>query len=129
MSYISRNLKSIAKELGVPVIALSQLSRAGDSRRGVAARPQLADLRDGGSIEQDSDVVIFIYREKLKAEQASAEEFLDGGYETRLIIGKQRNGPTGDVPVVFLKAYAKFENKLRESTWYDGKAEAANAAS
>ena len=104
VSYISRGLKSIAKELKVPVMALSQLSRAPEQRPG--QRPQLSDLRESGSIEQDADVVIFIFREKKAVEegQEGEEEFAHGGSETRLIIGKQRNGPTGDVSVVFLKA-------------------------
>jgi replicative DNA helicase len=110
VSYISRSLKSIAKELKVPVLALSQLSRAPEQRPG--QRPQLSDLRESGSIEQDADVVIFIFRERKPAEeQEHDEEFAHGGSETRLIIGKQRNGPTGEVPVVFLKPYAKFENR------------------
>ncbi len=110
VSYISRSLKSIAKELKVPVLALSQLSRAPEQRPG--QRPQLSDLRESGSIEQDADVVIFIFREKMKAAEEEGEaESPRGGYETHLIVGKQRNGPTGDVPVVFLRSYAKFENK------------------
>ncbi len=110
VSYISRSLKSIAKELKVPVLALSQLSRAPEQRPG--QRPQLSDLRESGSIEQDADVVIFIFREKMKtAEEEGEAESPRGGYETHLIVGKQRNGPTGDVPVVFLRSYAKFENK------------------
>jgi replicative DNA helicase len=110
VSYISRSLKSIAKELKVPVLALSQLSRAPEQRPG--QRPQLSDLRESGSIEQDADVVIFIFREKMKAATEDGEaEYTHGGYETHLIVGKQRNGPTGDVPVVFLRPYAKFENK------------------
>jgi replicative DNA helicase len=114
VSYISRGLKSIAKELHVPVLALSQLSRAPEQRPG--QRPQLSDLRESGSIEQDADVVIFIFRERKSAEEREGEEeeFTHGGIETRLIIGKQRNGPTGEVPVVFLKPYAKFENKAPE---------------
>ena len=115
VSSISRGLKSIAKELKVPVLALSQLSRAPEQRTGFAQRPQLSDLRESGSIEQDADVVIFIFREKKAAEgQEGEEEFGQGGSETRLIVGKQRNGPTGDVPVVFLKPYAKFENKVHD---------------
>ena len=110
VSYISRSLKSIAKELKVPVVALSQLSRAPEQRPG--QRPQLSDLRESGSIEQDADVVIFIFRERKPTdEQEGDEEFARGGSETRLIIGKQRNGPTGEVPIVFLKPYAKFENR------------------
>jgi len=115
VSYISRSLKSIAKELKVPILALSQLSRAPEQRPG--QRPQLSDLRESGSIEQDADVVIFIFRERKAAEaQEGEEEFAHGGMETRLIIGKQRNGPTGEVPVVFLKPYAKFENKAPDES-------------
>jgi replicative DNA helicase len=102
-------LKSIAKELKVPVLALSQLSRAPEQRPG--QRPQLSDLRESGSIEQDADVVIFIFRERKAAEETETEGEVDRrGVEVKLIIGKQRNGPTGDVPVVFMKPYAKFEN-------------------
>ncbi len=117
VAYISRNLKSIAKELKVPVIALSQLSRAPEQRTGAGQRPQLSDLRESGSIEQDADVVIFIYREKRAAEneEEGADHFDQPGAETRLIIGKQRNGPTGDVQVVFLKSYAKFENRAADA--------------
>jgi replicative DNA helicase len=106
VSFISRGLKSIAKELSVPVVALSQLSRAPEERPG--HRPQLSDLRESGSIEQDADVVIFIFREDVY--RRAAEEEGDSGGRCELIIGKQRNGPTGHVPVVFLKPYARFEN-------------------
>ncbi len=106
VSYISRGLKGIAKELNVPVLALSQLSRAPEQRPG--QRPQLSDLRESGSIEQDADVVIFIYRDRRTKEDEEFQE--EPGVETKLIIGKQRNGPTGEVPVVFLKPYARFEN-------------------
>jgi replicative DNA helicase len=112
VSYISRGLKSIAKELKVPVLALSQLSRAPEQRLG--QRPQLSDLRESGSIEQDADVVIFIFRERKAAEESEAEGEVDRrGVEMKLIIGKQRNGPTGDIPVVFMRPYAKFENMAR----------------
>ncbi|MGD0920843.1 MAG: replicative DNA helicase [Terriglobia bacterium] len=111
VSFISRSLKSIAKELRVPVLALSQLSRAPEQRPG--QRPQLSDLRESGSIEQDADVVIFIFREKRTAEETETE--MDRhGVETRLIIGKQRNGPTGEVPVVFQRVHVRFENIARE---------------
>jgi replicative DNA helicase len=103
VSFVTRGLKSIAKELQVPVVALSQLSRAPEERPG--QRPQLSDLRESGSIEQDADVVVFLFREKRQSEDGE-----EAGAETRLIIGKQRNGPTGDVPVVFLKPFARFEN-------------------
>ncbi len=115
VAYISRNLKSIAKELKVPLIALSQLSRAPEQRTGAAGqRPQLSDLRESGSIEQDADVVIFIYREK-RHDEEGAPEFDHAAAETRLIIGKQRNGPTGDVQVVFLKPFARFENRAPDA--------------
>ena len=108
VSFISRSLKSIAKELHVPVVALSQLSRAPEQRPG--QKPLLSDLRESGSIEQDADVVIFIFRERRSAEEAEDEPDREG-LETKLIIGKQRNGPTGDIPVVFQRVYACFENK------------------
>jgi replicative DNA helicase len=109
VSFISRSLKSIAKELRVPVLALSQLSRAPEQRPG--QRPQLSDLRESGTIEQDADVVVFIFREKRTAEEVETDRL---GVETRLIIGKQRNGPTGEVPVVFQRVYVRFENIARE---------------
>jgi replicative DNA helicase len=108
VSFISRSLKSIAKELHVPVVALSQLSRAPEERPG--HRPQLSDLRESGSIEQDADVVLFIFREDVYRRSGEDGEPGEPGGKTELIIGKQRNGPTGNVPVVFLKPYARFEN-------------------
>jgi replicative DNA helicase len=112
VSYISRGLKSIAKELKVPVLALSQLSRAPEQRPG--QRPQLSDLRESGSIEQDADVVIFLFRERKAAEESEAEGEADRrGIEMKLIVGKQRNGPTGDIPIVFMRPYAKFESMAR----------------
>ena len=114
VTQISHGLKALAKELKVPVLALSQLSRAPEQRQG---RPQLSDLRESGSIEQDADVVIFLYREPKKASQE--EQDGDGdrrGREMKLIVGKQRNGPTGDIPVVFMRPFAKFENLDRSSS-------------
>ncbi|MGH9358762.1 MAG: replicative DNA helicase [Candidatus Acidiferrales bacterium] len=102
VSYISRSLKGIAKELGVPVVALSQLSRAPEAGRG--REPQLSDLRDSGSIEQDADMVIFIHR---GGGESGSD---DPGVVTDLNIGKQRNGPTGPFKLVFLKPYTRFEN-------------------
>jgi replicative DNA helicase len=106
VSQISRDLKGLAKELEVPVVALSQLSRAPEQR--TEHKPQLSDLRESGAIEQDSDVVCFIYREELynptDENQGTAE----------LIIGKQRNGPTGLVQLAFLKEFTRFENMWRE---------------
>ena len=106
VSFISRGLKSIAKELHVPVLALSQLSRAPEERPG--HRPQLSDLRESGSIEQDADVVMFIFREDVY--RRAAEDGAEPEGKTELIIGKQRNGPTGHIPLVFLKPYTRFEN-------------------
>jgi replicative DNA helicase len=107
VSYISRGLKAIAKELHIPVVALSQLSRAPEQHGG--GEPQLHHLRESGSIEQDADVVIFIHREKRQVSED--EEFDPGaGFEAKLIIGKQRNGPTGNVNVVFQRRFVRFEN-------------------
>jgi replicative DNA helicase len=111
VSFISRGLKSIAKELHVPVLALSQLSRAPEERPG--HRPQLSDLRESGSIEQDADVVLFIFREDVYKRTGEDEGGEPAG-RTELIVGKQRNGPTGNVRVVFIKRYARFENLSRE---------------
>jgi replicative DNA helicase len=104
VSAISRGLKALAKDLRVPVVALSQLSRAPESRGG-DHRPQLADLRESGSIEQDADVVAFIFREEVYKPD---EPELDGIAE--LIIAKQRNGPTGRVKLAFIKNSTRFES-------------------
>jgi replicative DNA helicase len=106
VSAISRGLKGLAKELAVPVIALSQLSRAPESRGG-DHRPQLADLRESGSIEQDADVVAFIFREEVYKPD---DPELQGRAE--LIIAKQRNGPTGKINLAFLKNSTRFESLL-----------------
>ncbi len=107
ITHISRSLKAIAKELDVPVLALSQLSRAVESRD-KSKRPQLSDLRESGAIEQDADVVFFVYR----PEYYGILEFPDTGDSTHnmceIIIGKQRNGPTGNVRLTFLKEFGKF---------------------
>jgi replicative DNA helicase len=102
-------LKALAKELDVPVLALSQLSRAVESRPGGSKRPILSDLRESGAIEQDADLVLFIYRpEYYKIDQ------LDDGTPTHrmaeVIIAKHRNGPTGDVRLRFIDTYARFED-------------------
>lgn len=112
VSLISRTLKEIAKELSVPVIALSQLSRATETRTG-SSRPQLSDLRESGSIEQDADIVMFIYREAyyLKlAGNSDSEEFRAAENKAEIIIGKQRNGPTETVHLSFIGRYTRFDN-------------------
>ena len=103
VSAISRSLKALAKELSVPVVALSQLSRAPESRGG-DHRPQLADLRESGSIEQDADLVMFIFREEVYRQD---DPELQGRAE--IIIGKQRNGPIGKIRMAFLKSCTRFE--------------------
>jgi replicative DNA helicase len=99
---ISRSMKGLAKELDVPVIALSQLSRAPEARQD--RRPQLSDLRESGALEQDADIVMFIYREE---EYKPSEE--NRGI-AEIIIGKQRNGPTGTIKLAFIKEFTRFEN-------------------
>lgn len=104
ISQISRSLKGVAKELDVPMVVLSQLSRAPEQRTG-NHRPQLSDLRESGAIEQDADVVMFVYRDEVYNKE---DEQVKGKAE--IIIGKQRNGPIGEVHVAFIKDYARFDN-------------------
>lgn len=103
VALISRGLKAIARELNIPVIAVSQLSRAPEQRE--TSRPRLSDLRESGSIEQDADVVLFLFREEYYKPE---EERVQGMAE--VIIAKQRNGPTGTVKLAFIREYTRFEN-------------------
>ena len=110
VSEISRGLKSLARELDVPVIALSQLSRAPEQR--TDRRPQLSDLRESGSIEQDSDLVMFLYRPEYYYGPLDKDgNSLEG--QAELIVAKQRNGPTGTVALYFQKAYTRFDSVAR----------------
>ena len=112
ISSLSRGLKLLAKELNVPLLVLSQLSRAPEIRPG-DHRPQLSDLRESGSIEADADLVAFIYRGEVYRPN---DESLHGTAE--LILAKQRNGPVGSIDLVFLEEFTKFENRAQDS---DGK--------
>jgi replicative DNA helicase len=109
MSFISRSLKELAKELSIPVVGISQLSRAPEKMRR-EPRPMLSDLRESGAIEQDADVVIFIFRPEmyLSPEEREAQSALQGIAE--VIVAKQRNGPTGTVKLAFQNKFARFEN-------------------
>ncbi len=107
ISEISRNLKALAKELGIPVIAISQLNRAVEQR--TDKKPVMSDLRESGAIEQDADLILLVYREEYYEENTTRRGIAD------IIIAKQRNGPTGEVELTFLGEYTRFENLVAES--------------
>jgi replicative DNA helicase len=136
ISEITRGLKAIAKELNVPVLALSQLSRAVENRED--KRPQLADLRESGSIEQDADVVMFVYREQYYHERAVPQQRPDEAPEkfqdrmarwqehgerihnvAEVLIAKQRHGPVGDVKLYFDGAITRFSDLVRDENLPD----------
>ena len=108
ISVISRSLKALAKEIDVPVVALSQLSRAVEQRQD--RKPQLSDLRESGAIEQDADLVIFLYRPWVYSQEDEDEG------KAEIIVAKQRNGPTGRIDATFISQYARFENLSKEDT-------------
>jgi replicative DNA helicase len=112
ISEISGGIKALAKELNLPIVVVAQLNRQPDTRAKEGGRPRLSDLRESGSIEQDADVVGLLVRPEYYETDEDARQEKAG--EAELIIAKQRNGPTGDVPLTFLKQYTRFENRARE---------------
>ncbi|MFH0794703.1 MAG: replicative DNA helicase [bacterium] len=112
---ITRSLKALARELNIPVLALSQLSRLIEQRKGRNVRPMLSDLRESGAIEQDADIVLFIHRERDKKEGAVDEQAKRRQIEiAELIIGKARNGPVGEIELLFIGELTRFENLAAE---------------
>ena len=116
MAMISRSIKGLAKELDIPIIAISQLSRMVETRGG-DKRPQLSDLRESGAIEQDADVVMFVYRPEFYLSHLPKDDpkVLEMAGRAEIIISKQRNGPTGKIELTFVKDYVRFEDLSRRS--------------
>ena len=106
---ISGGIKGIAKELDIPIIVLAQLNRQPDSRGG---KPRMSDLRESGAIEQDADLVALLMRAEVYADDDEKDSLIG---EAELIIAKQRNGPTGEVPLTFNKEYMRFENRAHQA--------------
>ncbi len=109
VSEISRGMKSLAKELNIPVVAISQLSRGVENRND--KRPQMADLRESGAIEQDSDLILFVYREEMYSKEKTPQE--EKGI-AEVIIGKNRSGPMRDVKLAFLSQFTRFEDLAQD---------------
>jgi len=108
IALISRSLKGVAKELNLPVVVVSQLSRALEKREGVKSKPRLSDLRESGAIEQDADVVVFLYRDPKYSSEDDEPTDDQQGYVTRVNVAKQRNGPTGAFQLYFQRSHTKF---------------------
>jgi len=104
---ISRSLKSLARELEIPIVALSQVSRDTEGKQ-----PQLSHLRESGSLEQDADMVLFIHRDRGYEKEESIDE--SNGIPVKLILAKQRNGPTGVIPLIFFQQFTRFETPVEE---------------
>jgi replicative DNA helicase len=113
ISELSRGLKQLAKEMGLAVIALSQLNRSVETRTTKDKRPQLSDLRESGAIEQDADTILFIYRDDYYHPETTEADLAE------IIVAKQRNGPTGKIKLRFNKACTRFENRASDEYEFD----------